>query len=305
MTSTTRPICSSLPLIAGLALLSACAERPAVWQSHPEVMPTPSSLAPGSPEAQSLAQVLREAEQAWKDRANPAQLDLAITRWKEAARRAPSADLYVRLARAFHFRARSPAATDPASRLGALDQGTKAAEVALGLNSPELVTRVRHGQRWKEAMVGVGPQGVAALYWYGANLGAWAEQKGWREQQVHAPRVRAAMARCVELDSGFHQAAPLSHLAAMHAAGPILGGQDLELSEMLFKQALLRAPGSLSARVLMASTWCVQTGNKARFKRLLEEVLAADPALAPDLVPEQLLDKRQAEDLLRQLNRLF
>jgi hypothetical protein len=54
-----------------------------------------------------------------------------------------------------------------------------------------------------------------------------------------------------------------------------------------------------------AETLSVLLQDRARFERLLGEVLVFDPAHAPEVAPENRLAQRLAKDLLARRDRLF
>jgi hypothetical protein len=45
--------------------------------------------------------------------------------------------------------------------------------------------------------------------------------------------------------------------------------------------------------------------GKAKFKRLLDEVIAADPAADPEIAPENGLEQQKAKKLLARIDELF
>jgi tetratricopeptide (TPR) repeat protein len=84
----------------------------------------------------------------------------------------------------------------------------------------------------------------------------------------------------------------------------ILGGSP-DRSEAYFKKSLEVAPNYLGTKVLWAQFLCPKLGDKDGAKRLLNEVLAADPAADPDSVAENKADQRKAKQLLANVDALF
>ncbi len=55
----------------------------------------------------------------------------------------------------------------------------------------------------------------------------------------------------------------------------------------------------------MADVYATKKQDRALFEKLLKEVVAADATTDPEIIPEQELEKKKAEDLLKRAEDLF
>jgi hypothetical protein len=256
---------------------------------------------------QAAATLLEEAQVAWKARTDVARIHDALAAWEAAAAKAPDADTYVKLARGYYFLA-DTMALEPGQDAHVVenaDLGTRAAERALQLGSPEFAAAVKAGAPWEDAVKDAPATAVPALYWYALNLGRWAGARGMPHVLTNRARIKATMAQCLKLDPDYFHAGPHRYFGAYYAAAPFLGGQDLGKSERHFRESLTRAPAFLATRVLMADGLAVQKKDRALFEKLLKDVLATEINPDSDLAPEQELEKKKAADLLSQVGQLF
>lgn len=294
--------CLVVGLVAGV--LGGCAfGRTAVFEGRKQ--PPPPVV---DDEAREAARgFLEEADVAWKARTDVARIHDALAAWEAAALRVPTAEVYVSLSRAYFFLADTMAVDGAATPalLENLDLGTKSAERALALSSPAFVDAINHGTRWEDAVKETTVASVPALYWYAANLGRWARAQGTWPMMNNRERIKATMAQCLKLDPDYFYAGPHRYFGAYFALALPYAGGDLAKSEGHFRESILRAPNYVGSRVLMAETWAKRKGDRAMFEKLLKDVLAAEPSSDPDLAPEQELEKKKAQDLLSQMERLF
>ncbi|MBI5496326.1 MAG: hypothetical protein HY904_14990 [Deltaproteobacteria bacterium] len=270
-------------------------------------VPVPADAPQTDEEKQAAAaRRVEEGDAAWKDRADPAAQERALTLYDEAALLVPSVAVFVKLARAHHLAGETALVRGGAeAALASFDRGVVAAERALGLSSPEFVKAVRAGTAFDDAVQRVDPAAAPELYWFAANLGRWARGKGLYASFLVRDRVKAAMRQVLALDPDYAGAAAHRYFGAYYALSPLFAGRDLGRAESHFREALSRSPSSLANRVTMADTLAVKRGDRALFERLLKDVLATDTTLDPETAPEQELEKLKAERMLARVSRLF
>ena len=65
------------------------------------------------------------------------------------------------------------------------------------------------------------------------------------------------------------------------------------------------APNYLGTKVLWADYLAKKNNDKETYKRLLEEVLAADPNIDPEIAPENRAEQEKAKQLLAEIDNTF
>ncbi len=140
---------------------------------------------------------------------------------------------------------------------------------------------------------------VPVLYASGAAWAGWiqANSSDWNAIASLA-KVKAVMARVVELDEKYERGTPHLYLGVFDTLlPPALGGKPDE-GRVHFERALsLSAGHDLMAKVEYARRYARITYDRPLHDRLLQEVLDADP-VAPGLTLRNVLAKRQARELL-------
>ena len=247
------------------------------------------------------------AEAAWAERGDKTALLRAIAAWEAqvAANPGDGATL-ARLARAYYFLAdghlRVLGPKNP-EYLGAFEKGTAAGERALAALSPAFKDKVTHDEKVEDAIKVVGKEGLAAMYWYAANLGKWSRAKGIAALLGNKDRVKGVIERVEALDETFFHGAPHRYFGVYWALLPV--GRDLDKSRSHFERSLAIAPSYVGTKVLMAESYAVKKQDKALFARLLAEVQATPDDILPDLVPETRSEKQKARELGAKADELF
>jgi len=285
--------------IAAAVSFGACSSaKKATWEDAP----LPQATAPSSDPAvvAQTQELTAAADEAWKSRGDPAKLQEAITKLEEVAKIANTADIQARLARAYYFTAESQYSFDPAKKdlmLATYEKGRIAGEIGIVLASPEFGAKVKGGAKWEDAATVLGPEAVPAVYWYATNLGKWASAQGFAERLANKDRIFGMMSRVLQIDPNYFYAAPHRYFGAYYSILPGFAGKDLAKSEAHFKESLTRAPNYFGTKVLMAKELMVQKQDRAGYDKLVKEVLEGDANADPEIIPEQLLEKKKAEEL--------
>ena len=84
-----------------------------------------------------------------------------------------------------------------------------------------------------------------------------------------------------------------------------LPGIELSKSKQYFDQAILTFPNYFGTKVLLAQYYYTKAEDREHFHRELQEVLLADPAQIPEIMPENLFEQGIAKQLLEQESSLF
>lgn len=139
---------------------------------------------------------------------------------------------------------------------------------------------------------------TAQAAWIQANSSDW-------NAIASLPKVKAAMARVVELDEGYEHGEAHVYLGVIATLlPPALGGKPEE-GRIHFERAIALSGGrDLMAKVEYARRYARMVYDRPLHDRLLNEVLAAD-AKVPGLTLANVLAKRQAKELLSTADNYF
>lgn len=280
-----------------VSALTGCAtQHAAKWDE--KVMPAGS----GTVDASTAA----EADAAWAARKDPAKLMEAIVKWEALAATTADADLYAKLSRAWYLAGERYAfeekndKRDEAYQKG-LDWGTK----SLKISAPEFAKSMAEGKTHAESITKAPKESIPAMYWFASNLGKWAAAKGFATRLRYKDDIKSTIDHVKSMDEQFFYAAPWRYLGGYEAATAGRAGGSLDKSEENFKKAVQLAPNYLGTKVLWADYLCVKRQDKATFEKLLKDVVAASPAVDPEIEAENLLEQEKAKKLLSQIDEKF
>lgn len=248
-----------------------------------------------------------EAEVLWKQRTDKAKLQEAIAKMEALAATTPTADLYARLSRAHYLLGDGyfELEGNKEARDAEYQKGLDSATAALKLSAPAFAKAMSEGKSHGEAIVLAPKEAVPGMYWFASNLGKWAATKGFATRLRYKDDIKATVDHVKSLDDTYFYAGPYRYLGGYEAQTAGLAGGSLEKSEVYFKEAVAKAPNYLGTKVLWADYLCTKKRDKATFKQLLDEVLAADPAADPDLEAENKLEQQKAKKLLAAIDEKF
>ena len=262
------------------------------------------------------------ADAAWEGRVEEAKLREAIALYEKVAaiespnlspeeRRQKLTELYVRVARGYYFLAdshiRIKAKDDELNdeMMKVFDQGIKASEKAIALADPDFAKKVAADPgSWQQSVTSVKDAALPALYWYATNMGKWALLEGLTTILARKDDIKATMDHMIKKDPGYFYGAPHRYFAVYHTKVPI-GGGDPAKSKASFEKSLEIAPNYLATRVLMAESLAQLTQDVKMFEEQLNLVLAAADDVAPEISPENTLEKKKAAAMLKKKDDLF
>lgn len=285
-----------------ISILACGTTREAKWDDT-------AAAADPAPATADASAVVAEGDTAWESRTDQAQLELAISKWEEAAKTTKDAELFTKLARGHYFLADGfhALADNVEKRDHHYTTGLDWAERSLKISAPEFAAAMNNGGKFREAITKAPKDSVPAIYWYSTNMGKWASAKGFATILRYKDDIKAAMMHVKALDPNFFHAAPYRYFGAYEARTAGIAGGSLEKSEENFKKAVEIAPGYLGTKVLWAEYLCVKQGDagKVTAKKLLDEVVAADASGIPEVQPENEIEQKKAKMLLAKLDDMF
>ena len=285
--------------------------------TYDEKLNTKLEASASESDAATAATLVSEGDALWADRVDEGKLKEALAKWEQAIKLAPSAELASKLARGHYFLgdghyglADKVDARDAEYQLG-LDWANE----ALKLSAPEYAAAKVAGKPHAEAIRLASKDAVPAMYWYATHLGKWAAGKGLVTRLKYKDDLFATMTQVKALDEGYFYAASWRYFGSYEAVASGIAGGDLGKSKSNFEKAIALAPNYLGTKVLFADLYCTkmqkdedgdgQPDGKKLFKQLLDEVIAANAAIDPDITPENTLEQRKATKLLAKIDELF
>lgn len=297
----TRHIKRLLVVGALVSLTAGCAGRTAAWQEGDE---PGGSEGAGSSGAATSEQ--SEGDKYWAERTSAENVRKAITAWEKEIETDPeNFDVLVKLTRGHYFLADGYLRDDDTAYLSTMDAGVSWGEKALMVGSPAFAEKMRNKEKFYEAVKVIPKEAVPAAYWYAAALGKWAKKKSFAVLVGQKDNVKATMETCLELDPEYFHFGPDRYFGAFYAVAPAFAGGDLDKSKVHYDKSLEKAPYYLGTKVLMAENLMVKQDDEEQFKKLLNEVLAADANAVPEIAPEMKVEQAKAKELLDNIDEYF
>ncbi len=282
----------SIITLAVLGIIAGCGNRKTNYVKADAAAVTPEQ------------QLLIDAEAAWAQRDDVAQIQAAIGKWEEYVGIDPNnAGVLAMLARAHYMLAAHQ--TDEETILATYDAGAAYGERGMAAN--DAFTACLDGGKTKDykCLDSLGVDDMDATYWVYANLGKWSATKGFTYIVKNKSKLKALADWIQATDANFLYGAGDRLLGTYYAKAPAAFGGDMELSLAHFEASLAIAPNYLGTKVLMAQYYATKSQDRELFQRLCDEVLAADPEVLPEIAPELRLEQTKAQNLLDQIDDLF
>lgn len=257
--------------------------------------------------AQQHQALVAEGDAAFAQRADRAQLELAIQKY-EAAVQVKDDDwqTYEKLARANYlfadgwlFFEKDESDAKKAQFLAVFEKGFNYAERGLAALSPEVEQRLNAGVDLKDAAALVGREGVPLMYWYATNLGKWGNAQDITIVLRYKDRIYNMMNRVLELDRTYFHGAPDRYFGAYYAVAPTFAGGDLDKSWSHFQESLKVAPDYAATYNLIAEMYAPKKGDGALFDQMIAKVKSLPLDAIPGLEAEAAVEKRKAELLIK------
>jgi tetratricopeptide (TPR) repeat protein len=291
--------------LASLGLAACGGGREAAWET------TPAKVASGSQQADAVTQAKAAAEAAWAERDAEAKLREAITHWEKVVELDPKDhESWAKLTRAVYFLADGHIRfhTDEKAEedmLATFEKAVTAAERGLMALSEPFTKKMQEGAKIEEAAKTLDKTGVPLLYWRASALGKWAAAKGFATLLSYKDEIKDVMQICLDKDPTYFHSGPDRYFGVFYARAPGFAGGDLAKSRVHFDKSLANEPNYLGTHVLMAEDLAVKAQDKKLFEEHIDYVLKADPAVIPEIAPENRIEQKKAKELLTKKDELF
>ncbi len=299
-------------VLGTLSGIGCSAGRQASWEkaSTQEQIQSATDTTPNAnPDEAPKKTIVEKANEAWGKRADRKELEKAIGLWEQATSTTDIKNPHTltQLSRAYYLLADGymRIAGENDAMLNTFEKGISMGERAMMASSQEFAAKVKAGERVEDVVILLPASAQAAIYWYATNLGKFAVAKGFGTILFYKDRIFAVMQRVLSIDETFFHAAPHRYFGAFYAKAPSFAGGDMKKSKEHFEKALSLDDAYLGTKVLYAQYWAVKSEDKALFTSLLNDVKVADPAILPQLIPEQKIEQQKAITLLGQTSELF
>jgi hypothetical protein len=256
-----------------------------------------------------VADLLNQANVAWDGRADAAQAKAAVDALKAATELDPTnGEALSNLSHAIYFYADCHLRFDesnPDLYKNTHEEGTKAAERALGALSPEFAQQMAAGSLIEDALGTLDANAVPALYWRSSNLGRWATLDSFATLLSYKDEIRAIMEFCLANDPTYWYQAPDRYFGVFYAKSPGFAGGDMNKSAEHFNISMEAHPDYWGTRTLMAEEWAIKEDNKELYLELIDYVLQGDPNVVPYIKPENMCEQRKAQILKDDIDEYF
>lgn len=261
---------------------------------------------PTQPVASETVSTLKaEAEAAWANRGDKAQLQVALQKYEALYATNPSdRDTAVHLLRGWYFLGDGHE-TEKEAQIAAWATAIEWGKKCLAINTEFTALLAKGDETEATAARAFQAPDVPCLYWTSSSLGKWAKASGIGTTLKYLPTVKAYITRAGELEPTYYYSGPDRYWGAYYSAIPSFAGQDLTRSREHFDKAIAAYPDFLGTHVLLAGEWAVKKQDKETFERELNWVLQAPTDRLVEVGPEMEAEKRKAAALLAREPDLF
>ena len=245
------------------------------------------------------------ADALWEQRGDAAKLEQAMASYEQIVAADPQdRQAYERLVRGYYFLGDGHY-TEGEKKEAAWTRSIEWSKRCLALNEEFTAQLAKGDEDESTAASALKSEDMPCMYWGASALGKWGRTQGLATLLNYKDQIYAWMTVLDSTDPDYFYTASTRYFGAYYAALPSFAGQDLDKSKELFEAAIEANPDHFGNRVLICEYWAVKTQNRAVCEEQLEYVLNGDPAVLPDLQPEQEAEQRKAQALKDQLDDLF
>ena len=134
---------------------------------------------------------------------------------------------------------------------------------------------------------------------YAEALFAWAQHHGHATLLAEADRIGAALERAAKLDRRFQSGTPERLQGTLATLLPPHAGGSLNQALLHFQAAIASSPNYLLNKLAYAEYYLARLHDRAGRRRILHEIIAADPSLPTDGAADNRAAQRRAAAMLK------
>ena len=240
-----------------------------------------------------------ELDALWAARDNPEKAEKAIALLEKSA--PLSIEATIQLARLYYLLGEQT--EDKSKRLERYDKTFQLCKEALlkELGLPA-------GTKDEELVKKAGKEQLPLLYWAAAGIARYGKHAPFGQKLKARPVIRLYWDRVYELQPDYFYGGGYRFFGGYYALVPaITGEQDVNKAKEMLDKAVQAAPEYLETKVLYAEAYAAhpKVKDKALYRKLLKEVLDADPNTNPDIAAENRLAQKKAKKLLAEEGEVF
>lgn len=243
----------------------------------------------------------KEALRLWKDRIEQEKLEEALSKFEKIREVLPTdSESILYLVRGYYLLG-DHHYTNEDLRLNAFDKARKFGEMGLYLNWDY---KKFAKDKFDLAIDKLTLNEIDFLFWTAASLAEWAKLDGMISSFRYRMQILTMIKKVDKLKPGYYYGAVSRFLGEFYAVTPLISGGDMQKSKKYFLKAFHLGPDYLGSKTLYAETYLVKKADKKEFKKVLQEVLDS-PNGSEEISPENILEKRKAQKLLKKIDIIF
>ena len=193
---------------------------------------------------------------------------------------------------------------DPEAKAVLFEEGVTYGERAMACDA-EFKARIEKGEKPADAVFALQKDDQMAIYWTASSLGKWARLQGFSTIVKYKGYIAKMMTHCLALDETSYYAGPPRYWGAFYSVAPGFAGGDMTKSKEMYEKAKGMYPEYFATYVLYADTYAVKMQDRELFTELLTYVINTPADVVPEMLPEQKVEQRKAQDLLDRADELF
>lgn len=277
-----------------IVLASSCASRTEGWFSSGNQKTISKKEGYG---------LRNQAKKFWSARSEKESLVKALKVYEKLANsNMKSREVFTYLSRGYYFLA--DAHTEQIDEKKKIwEIGTSWGEKGLALN-PQFAQKVKEGEKLEDHLDLLSKEDAPNMYWTAANLGKWAKNSGIATTLKYKNRIRSLVSKVEDLDKNYFYAAPYRYWGAYYAIAPGFAGGDINKSKKYFDKSIKLAPDYLGTYVLYAELYTTKQDDQDDYVKTLKYVINKK-LTNKDLIPENLVEKKKAKKLLKEIEDRF
>ncbi len=144
-----------------------------------------------------------------------------------------------------------------------------------------------------------------AAFWTAAAIGRWSAMNGVMSSLEYKDPMLALVKKVEEHQPDYFYGAVYRFWAGFYALAPGIVGGDMKKSKEYFEKAQSLYPEYIGTKVAKAEQYYVEKDDEKSFKQTLEEVVAAPISGPKEIAPENFLEQKKAEMLLKKRKEIF